>query len=161
MYNIFIKIRLFNFYVLYCKKKNKYMLNKEEYNSVLYKEAIDNLKGQIEELERISAVSIRISTYLLQLELRNNIDVIKEIQLSKKQDGGCIFILNEINEKFYPHIYNALINIWDTQSNKTKEYISIMFSGTSSNIRTISVYWRSKNKYDFSTNDIAYIVEGN
>ena len=110
------------------------MLNIEEYNSVLNKEAIDNLKGQIEELERISAVSIRISTYLLQLEQRNNIDVIKEIQLSKKQDGGCIFILNEINEKFYQHIYNALINIWDTQSNKTKEYISIMFSGTSSNV---------------------------
>ena len=53
------------------------MLNIEEYNSVLNKEAIDNLKGQIEELERISAVSIRISTYLLQLEQRNNIDVIK------------------------------------------------------------------------------------
>jgi len=133
------------------------MLDYTEYAKVNNSGKISKLREEIERLKTIGEVSNDVMQYLQSVEICEKCDTVKAIHENK--NGGCLIEINQeysLQENF---LFEALKNIWNKQSEKTKKEVSIMFSGSIDNIRTVSVYWRTET--GFSTNDIADIVERN
>jgi hypothetical protein len=132
------------------------MLDYIEYSKVNNSKRISKLKEEIERLKTIGAVSNDVMQYLQSVEICEKCETVKAVHENK--NGGCLIEINQEYSLQENVLFEALKNIWNKQSEKTKNEVSIMFSGNMDDIRTVSVYWRRGT--GFSTNDIADIVEG-
>jgi hypothetical protein len=129
------------------------MLHYTEYTKVNNSEEIAELKARIEKLQMIGGVSRDMTMYLESLERCESLRVVESIH--QHSDGGCFIQLKESFVKISTvDMLQVLMNIWNKQSDKTKEEVSISFSGDRDYITGIQVFWRKSLQSD---NDISLL----